>query len=376
MHVVVVGGGITGLAAAVALEHLTDARVTLLERSPAPTAVGAGLLLWPNALSALAAMGLPAERVADASVTVPGAALRTSRGRPLSRMDPDQLAARLGHSAVIHRADLVDLLTTALRRTDLRFGATVESATPDGSVRWTGPAGQGSARADLVVAADGIGSGIRGRHWAAKPRSTRLVCTRVVVDVLTEELVEAWGRGALVGHAPLTQGRTYLYAARRRPWDGRDLGWLAGWPGPVPALATAATELAATAPDRVHVDTLADLPALDSWTRGRLVLAGDAAHAMLPFLGQGACQGIEDALALARACRTGDLDAYERTRKPRADAVVSASRLVSRAALADGWLARARDAVMPLAPPSVTVRSLARWAAPLASGPDGTSPAA
>lgn len=364
MELVIVGGGIAGLTCAVAAERaLPEARITLLEQTVAITPVGAGIVLWPNALAVLDRWGIPREELAAAGTRMTRAGVCTSHGRWLRRVDAGRREQRIGQSVALHRARLVDVLLRRLTRTETHLGAKVDRVDLDGSVHWSSPEGEGALRADVVAAADGLRSTVRRQHWGVAPRPAGVICLRAVVDVPTEEFVEAWGRGEIVGQVPIGGGRTYVYAARRAPWDGAGIEWARSWPaltlGVVEAVGAAATE-------RI-VAELASLPAVKPWTRGRVALLGDAAHAMLPFLGQGACQGIEDAEALVDTIAAGaGLHGYEARRRGRAMMVHRASRHASQLAMAHGVRARARDALVPLIPDRAFLAQLARVAAPRA----------
>ncbi len=354
MHIVIIGAGITGLTTALACEQLLpEARTTIVERAPALTPIGAGIVLWPNALGVLRRLVVTEADNSEHGRFGSLAGIRSAAGPWLRHLRPDRATETLGAPAAFHRADLISLLRSRLTRTEIQLGTPVTHADLTGEVAWADQ----RTTADVIVAADGLRSQVRQQHWGTVPLDSGIVCVRTVVPVTTTGFTETWGRGAIAGHVPLRGGRTYLYAARRAPWDGHDLAWLADWPEPLPALATAAagTELIG--------GELASLPRVTPWVRGRIALAGDAAHAMLPFLGQGACQGIEDALALAAAIAEGDLTAYERARQRRAAAVVRASRSASETALLDGWRAAARDRAVHLMPERVLLASMARFAA-------------
>jgi 2-polyprenyl-6-methoxyphenol hydroxylase-like FAD-dependent oxidoreductase len=362
---VVVGGGIAGLTTALAAERmLPERRILLLEQSAELTTVGTGILLWPNALAVLERLGIRAEDVDRVGRRTGLDGVRAADGRWLRRLDRSDLDRCVGPSAAFHRAELVDLLRGRLTRTEVRLGAQVSRVSAEGVVAWTAGGRDRTERGALVVAADGIGSRVRSSLWGITPVSSGAVAARAVVDVATDVGVEVWGRGAVAGHLPLTGDRTYVYAARRGPWDGRDLDWLASWPGELPRLAAASVSAVRAGGSWPHVDRLSSLPPVRPWVRGRVALVGDAAHAMLPFLGQGACQGIEDAEALVHAFACGDLAGYELARRTQAVMVARASATASRVALADGRTAALRDRLLPLTPDAAYVRQLARWAAP------------
>ena len=314
MKAIIVGGGIGGLATAVALDQ-RGWQVEVLERAPAFTEAGAGLSLWPNALRALDRLGL-GDTVRGRAVPTGQAGIRDAAGRWLSRSDTAELERRFGPTALVHRADLLADLRAAVPGESLRSGITVRAVRPDGTVRHSG----GESQADLVVGADGLRSVVRSSVWpdAPAPRYVGYTSWRLITPpVPVGESCESWGRGERFGYARLPDGRVYCYAAANAP-EGETGDGLAGlrrrfggWHDPIPAL------LAAADPDAVLHHDLYELPPLAVYASGRVALVGDAAHAMTPDLGQGACQALEDAVVLARTLASGQgLDAYNRERHP------------------------------------------------------------
>lgn len=365
MKAVIIGGGIAGLASALALTR-RGWEVEVLERAPEFTEVGAGLSLWPNALRALDALGV-GEAVRGRAVLQGQVGIRDSAGRWLSRADTADLERRFGPTAMIHRADLLAILRAAVPDGALHPGTSVTAVRADGTALHS----RGESQADLVVGADGVRSVARRSVWPGAPApryagytSWRIVCPAVPVA----EASELWGRGERFGYAPLPDGRVYCFATANAP-EGADDGGLpelrcrfGSWADPVPALLDAAEPGAL-----LHHD-LYELPPLTTYTSGSVVLAGDAAHAMTPNLGQGACQALEDAVVLGSVMASGDgLDVYDRQRRPRTQMIARRSRQIGVAAQ---WASPAavslRNTAMRLLPSSSFARSIAPvldWAA-------------
>jgi 2-polyprenyl-6-methoxyphenol hydroxylase-like FAD-dependent oxidoreductase len=335
LTIAIAGAGIGGLAAATAL-RADGYAVTVLEQAREFVPLGAGLAVWPNAGHALRALGL-GDLVDSAEVPRGDGGIRRGRdGSLMAASNAEELEARYGAPlALVHRADLQAALLEAAGTGTVRFGATVTAVDEGGSVTL---AGGEILAADVVVGADGIRSVVREQLLAdGDPVASGYVAYRSVVDWQEDVPTgEYWGRGEVFGVAPLSRGRVYWYAAFPVEDDEGDgvaaqLGQLrqryGSWARPIPDI------LAATAEGALLRHELFDDP-IEAWGRGRATLLGDAAHPMLPFLGQGACCALEDAVALGQALRgveDGDrvemaLRAYESERAPRAASLVKGSR--------------------------------------------------
>ncbi|GAA4190847.1 FAD-dependent monooxygenase [Microbispora amethystogenes] len=368
-HAIVIGGGIGGLAAAVALRRI-GWRVDVLERVPAFGEVGAGLSQSPNAMRALAELGLADQAEAASMPTWATHAMRLPSGRHLMRAPAGgRPPLRAFRRAALHR-----LLLQALPEDVVHTGVEVTGLAQD-SGKVTVTCTTGRREADLVVGADGIHSLTRRLLWPHAPAPRFLGYTAWLGLAGTSIPVSGsitLGRGRYFLIHPVAPSQVYwaLGTAADRPGVRFDdepeqvRRRVSGWHDPIPAL------LEATPSEQVrHID-IHELPDLPAYTSGRIALLGDAAHAMSPDRGQGAGQSIEDAVVLAAALAAGAsvpaaLDAYDARRRPRTQAVARGARQAGHQMIDAGPISHAL-AVLAL---RVTPSTLWARLAPRALGP-------
>jgi 2-polyprenyl-6-methoxyphenol hydroxylase-like FAD-dependent oxidoreductase len=371
--VVIAGGGIGGLAAAVALSR-AGWQVEVLEQAPQFAEVGAGLTLWPNALRALDYLGL-GDQVRAAGKIEATAGIRNPRGDWLVKTDMSVLDKRFGPAVALHRADLQKVLEDAVPQGVLRAGTKITKVRQDGAGVVVEHS-RGESRADLLVGADGLRSVVRSQFWpGSEPVYAGSTAWRMILDRPGERLDiggEFWGRGEEFGVLQLPKDQVYMFAGATTPEGGTSpdgelnelLRRFGGWADPIPAL------LREVRPERVLRHDLYSTPKLRTYVHGPVVLLGDAAHAMCPNVGQGGCQALEDAVTLGAVLKDGvDLDRYDRLRRPRTQSIARMSAIASRVGLARSALGvRLRDNGMRLVPASALVRSFARmytWSLPV-----------
>jgi 2-polyprenyl-6-methoxyphenol hydroxylase-like FAD-dependent oxidoreductase len=369
---VVVGAGIGGLTAAAALSSLGWA-VTVLERAPAIAEVGAGLTLWPNAVRALDELGLGEIVSAHAVPTISRGNIRRPDGRWLRRSRPGDVGV-----LAVHRAELHDLLRRAIPESALHTGTEVLGVTDSAdqaTIEYVESGGTHDETFDLVVGADGINSVTRRQLWPDHPQPVfqRRSVWRGITDPDSSWPVQEFltlGRAEQVGVLPLPNHRVYWFLTVNADAPGRRheneraevLRRIGDWHDPIPSL------VEATRPERVLHNDIVDLDPLPSYARRHTALLGDAAHAMTPDLGQGACQAIEDAVVLAaELSRTDDIPAalasYDGTRRARTQMVARASRR-NAVRNADDRLVTQKltSLAVRFMPSGLWRRSTARWA--------------
>ena len=343
-RVAIIGGGIGGLAAARALCR-RGIEVQIYEAAPELREIGAGVALGPNAMKVLRSLGLEDDVRAIAGRWEWAVTRNGKTGRTISRTSRPQQASLFGSAgATAHRADLLDVLSRSVPTDIVTLGARCKGVEPYEKVAVARFEDGSEVEADVIVGADGIHSAVRGSLFGPDaPRFTGKICYRSVVPV-----------DAVSGAAPANDnaqwlgphGTIVLYPVRRDElinvvchYDDegyRHESWVSrceqsevlerynGW--------HESLLRAFSAGDVWYKWALYDRDPIAQWTRGRATVLGDAAHPMLPYLGQGACQAIEDGvvLAAALAARADDpvaaLALYERSRRPRASQVVLASR--------------------------------------------------
>jgi salicylate hydroxylase len=375
--IVVAGAGIGGLTAALALAQKGFA-VALLDKADKLEETGAGIQLSPNATRVLCGLGLR-ERLMPAVVTPEAVIIKTRRNREIARL-------RLGAEAerrygapywMIHRGDLQAALLDEVRAhpaITLALGTPVGAVAIDGE-RVTLPALRDLSGEDAIglVGADGLWSRVRSEIGeTAEPAFARRTAWRALVpaDAVAAEFraatIHLWlGRGSHLVHYPVKGGRMInIVAIAADPSQGTHQGSHQGANQGWSTAATADDVMARFSGRSWHPqarDLLAlpaqwlkwplyDIPPLPQWGRGPVTLLGDAAHAMLPFLAQGAAMAIEDAAVLAQCIGAapedvaGAMRRYEQARRPRTTKVWRA--------------ARRNDAVYHLGWPAAAVRDL------------------
>jgi 2-polyprenyl-6-methoxyphenol hydroxylase-like FAD-dependent oxidoreductase len=366
---IIVGGGIAGLATARGLLGL-GWDVTVYEQAASFAPVGAGIVLAPNAVRALDWLGL-GEELRSKSMAHGEAAIRTRSGRWLMRADVAELERRFGvPTYALHRADLHEMLANAAAGATLRTGHRVTGvrSTAEPVVSVEGPTGPGEEAADLVVGADGLHSAIRQAMFPDHPGPAYAgyVTWRGLVPAgaappgsRTAGVTETWGRGERFGVGPLGNGQVYWFTGVSLPAGSHERDGLAelreryrGWHDPIPAV------LDATPPETLLKHDIHHLKApLPRYHADRVVLVGDAAHALTPDIGQGGCLALEDAVTLTdvlagRTEVTTALAIYDGARRPRTQ---RAARTSARWGTIAQWrnpvAASIRDALVGLAPP-------------------------
>jgi 2-polyprenyl-6-methoxyphenol hydroxylase-like FAD-dependent oxidoreductase len=360
LRVIIVGGGIGGLSAAIALRRKGHEPL-VLERAPRLEAAGAGITLFANAMSALTRLGV-ADVVAAEGSPARRSAILAAEGRELTTLPPDLLEG----TVAIHRADLQDALLHA--RGEIRTGVEVTSVDQSAEGVVVRAADGSEERGDLLVGADGLWSLVRTTVAPATPRYAGYRPWRGVSPVSIDQgrLTESWGVGERFGLVDLGS-RTYWFATANiaegetEDPSGRKAEMLrrfAGWHAPVEAV------LEATPDGAILRSDVYFLNPLPRWSRDRLVLLGDAAHATTPGVGQGAAMAIEDAVVMADQLAATDelataLGRYESIRRPRAERVLKLSRRTDSAAQRTSPFGRrVRNLVVRRTPPRLQARQL------------------
>ncbi len=369
--IVIAGAGIGGLTAALALSQ-AGYRIVIAERTAELSEAGAGIQIAPNAGRVLASLGLEAALAARAIEPQAIDVRRWHDGATLASIAAGAFRERYGLPyRVLHRADLQAVLLAAATRDpaiQIERDATLADrlATDDGLLaRIRRRSGVEVVPAIAVIGADGVWSETRSAiGGSATPAAAGRTAWRTVIaaddvrDLVALDRVGLWlgPHGHLV-HYPVAQGAAVnVVAIVREDWDKR--GWsglgardeiaarFVGWAAPVRALVDAGLSW--------HKHTILTVDARGPWVAGRTALLGDAAHAMAPFLAQGAAMAIEDAAVLA-GCLYGRSDAaeglneYVTLRKERVRRVALASEDAGRRYHDSGLMAFARDTALRLA---------------------------
>jgi salicylate hydroxylase len=342
LRAAIIGGGISGLSAANALIR-RGIDVTVYEQAPALGEVGAGVFTYPNALRPLERMGL-GDAFAQAGAKVgPGSEYYRMNGTLVGKVLTTDSSGWNGMYGM-HRADLLNIFANVIPPGAIRTGHRCIGFEQDARAAYVKFDNGNTEEADVVIACDGIHSTLQKYVVEASPpeysgsRAYRGLIERKKLPSWRKEAHQIWmgdgkhfmvfpvRRGELLNYVGFVPTSTQTAESWSAIGDREELAAsFEGWDGPVLELL-----------DKVETCFwwgLYDRRPLATWTRRRLLLLGDAAHAMLPHLGQGANQGIEDGVALAVFLEGRDaadvpdiLPAYEKFRRERTDVVQAEAR--------------------------------------------------
>lgn len=321
VQVLIVGAGIAGLAVARTL-RAWGAAVEMIDQSASPRGGGTGIYLPGNAVRALGHLGL-AGPVAERAVRISLQRTSDHGGRRLFETDVDELWDGVGPCLALPRAELHRVLLDAIGDVPIRWGQAPRRISTDERAATVTTDDGRTTSYDLVLGADGVHSAVRALvlgDGAVRPLGR--YAHRFLVPA--EHPGSTWsarlGRGAAFLTIPVGDDQVYCYCdgpAADPPVRPADL--LAGYVEPVPTL------IARADPATIQEGRLEEV-VLGRWTRGRVLLVGDAAHAASPSMAQGAAMAIEDALVVAQSLATAGsvaegLAAHERRRRPRTEQV-------------------------------------------------------
>ncbi|HEY1189118.1 MAG TPA: FAD-dependent monooxygenase, partial [Gemmata sp.] len=376
VRVIIIGSGIAGLAAAVALRKV-GAEVVVYERTPELREVGAGISLWANALRALDHIGAGAA-VRAVALKMTRSEVRGRNGRTVQiALRAPELEARYALPELVrmvHRADLVTALASQLPPGTARYGFECAAVDVGGAGATARFANGHTDAGDVVIGADGIRSVVRTAVRGPEPlRYAGYTCWRGICPrpacVEPGYVGEWWGRGQRLGITTLPGDRVYWFATKNAPPGGHEpderaflIQAFAGWADPAPAL------FATTPADHVFRNDILDRPPVRVWSKGPIGVIGDAAHPTTPNLGQGGCQALEDAVVLARCLAIArdparGLEAFTAARRSRTAAVTRESWRLGRLGQVEGraacWL---RDASLGLLAPLLGTKGFLKHA--------------
>ena len=378
MHISIVGAGVAGLACAIALGR-SGHSATIYEQAARLETVGAGLQLGPNAVRVLKNFGvwerLESHCCAPARIRICDAIA----GKQLSSLElGDSFTKKFGSPyRVAHRADLIGAMAQTVEENDsinVVNSCRITGLEPGSPARLKTETGD-THEADLVIAADGFRSPLRGQiapgndpRLSGETMYRALAPASVLPAELDPEAVYLWlAPGAHVVHYLVSGGRRLnIVASVEQPAE--QSGWnniasrkdlLAAIPGVSTAL-----QKVLSLPESWLAWAGVDLNPFTSWSSGNCVLVGDAAHASLPYLAQGAAMALEDAACLAACIGEGDnipraFARYESQRQPRTTRIIEESRRNARIYHLRGSMAQVRNLTLKSMPGSLQLQRLA-----------------
>ena len=339
MKVTIIGAGIGGLAAAIALQK-AGYQVEVYEQASVLQGIGAGISLWANATAVLEKLDL-LDAAVDKSAVYTELKIRNESGELLMKADIEKYSPV---SICIHRGDLIDLLKQNCAPDTIHLGKTFErfeQTKADVKVFF----GDGTkVQTDILIGADGINSRVRAQiKGDSKPVYRGYAIWRGIVEYEAKGFdancpTETWGTGNRFGLVPVGKNRFYWYATNNQP-EGEILPPLErkkqllkifhDWHAPISQI------LESIRAETVLHNDCYDRTPERGWCDDKVCLIGDAAHSTTPNMGQGGCLALEDALVLTRCMQSTSsqneaFKEFERLRFARTKLINERSLLIGR----------------------------------------------
>lgn len=309
MKIAIAGAGITGLSLGLALQKTGFQEFEIFERAAELNEVGAGIMLQPNAMKVLDWLGL-GDRCREAGKVIGMADITDARLKSISKTDEQAITDTSGQKIIaIHRARLQEILFDALPAGKIHLAHTLEDFSSHENELTLFFKDRSSVTTDLLLGADGIHSMVRTKLFPHSTlRYSGQTCWRGLADYNLPDLIrgsakEAWGYGLRFGFVSISPGQVYWFAVEKAAPGGKDEK--SGLKDRLLKTFRKFHPLVLGMIDQTKVESILrndifDLRRLDSWSQDRIGLFGDAGHATTPNMGQGACQGIEDAYYFSR----------------------------------------------------------------------------
>lgn len=359
VQIAIIGGGIGGLTAALALQQ-SGFQAEVFEQAPVLLDVGAAIAMWPNAMRVLEHLRVSEKIIENGGVVA-----------ELRWMDQDGFLlnrVRISHgktpAVALHRSDLQRTLRQALPPSSIHLGHTIVGYEQRGDKMIATFANGNSVEADFMIGADGVHSRVRSQFINdGDPIDRGYMIWRGTSPITPAEIppatgIELYGRGKRFGIGPVGLGRTGWWASANTDQTDQLADLFAGWYRPV-------VELIETTPPASVLKTVAtDRGPNKRWGLGRMTLLGDAIHPTTPNLGQGGCLSMEDALVLSGCfekygASEDALRNYERLRYLRTATLTRISRYYGSVGQFENIWARAlRRTFLSLAPEPLAQRMM------------------
>jgi 2-polyprenyl-6-methoxyphenol hydroxylase-like FAD-dependent oxidoreductase len=361
---IIIGAGMAGLTAAIAMQKLGTS-IKIYEWAPVLEAVGAGIWMAPNAMQVFERLGI-AHKINEGGVPLEKIQIVDSNMHPILRTDQDAFRDRFGFTTTaIRRSSLQEILLQEIPKENLVLGKKCTGIKNiDGKSIALFEDGS-STTADFIIAADGVHSSIRNQVFPkAILQNKNTCCWRGIAMIqlrpdFKKAIIESWDQGVRFGFSEVKDGMVDWFAVQRtkdkNPWliKKRLIELFGSFAYPVIDILTATDEA------QIIRNDISDMDPLSVWHKGNVCLIGDAAHASTPYMGQGGCQGVEDAYTIAQCLHKHNstenaFAAFEKARKSKAHFIVRTSRKMGHIGYLSGTMGRARNMFIRALPLSFT----------------------